>query len=149
MPNYQNGKIYKITSQQTDDVYYGSTTMILKDRWKAHKSRWKLKLKYDGAKIELVELFPCSCKYELEAREGYYIKNNKCVNQRIPTRTDKEYREDTKDKIKIQQQKYIDNNKDKISEYQKKWYLKNKKRMIEVRYWKRHSPIGILARSYF
>ena len=85
MLDYQNGKIYKITSQQTDDVYYGSTTLTLKQRWSSHIC--KIKLKYDDAKIELIELYPCSCKRELLIRERYYIENNKCINERLPSRS--------------------------------------------------------------
>jgi hypothetical protein len=41
----------------------------------------------ENCKIELVELYPCNSKEELEAREGYYIRNNDCVNKQIMGRT--------------------------------------------------------------
>lgn len=39
---YQNGKIYKIVSVSTSDVYIGSTTKDLKKRLSEHKSHYKL-----------------------------------------------------------------------------------------------------------
>jgi hypothetical protein len=36
------GKIYKITSSKTDDVYIGSTIQTLNDRFIKHKSNYKL-----------------------------------------------------------------------------------------------------------
>jgi len=40
MPDYQNGKIYKIWSPEGDDIYIGSTTEILCRRLAAHKSNY-------------------------------------------------------------------------------------------------------------
>jgi len=83
MPNYQNGKIYKIESPQTDQIYIGSTTQKLCDRMTNHRSDFKCRkgnctsfkiLEYGDAKIYLIELFPCNSKEELEAREGYWQK---------------------------------------------------------------------------
>jgi hypothetical protein len=42
MPNYQDGKIYKIESPQTDKVYIGSTTQKLCDRMTNHRSSLKI-----------------------------------------------------------------------------------------------------------
>ena len=62
------GKIYKITSSKTDNVYIGSTIQTLNDRFLKHKSNYKLYqnnkyanvssneiLKHGDAKIELIE----------------------------------------------------------------------------------------------
>ena len=51
MPNYQNGKIYKIHSYQTDDIYIGSTTNTLSRRFSEHKYR---NLKGCGTKSKLI-----------------------------------------------------------------------------------------------
>jgi hypothetical protein len=99
MPNYQNGKIYRIHSYQTDLVYYGSTTEKLSRRLSGHKSNIKSGssvsskriFEYDDVMITLIELFPCNSKSELESRERFYIENNQCVNKQIPTRTIKEW----------------------------------------------------------
>ena len=105
---YERGKIYKIYSKTLDNCYYGSTIMTLKRRLSAHKSKFKTGrycksqdvLKYNDCEIILVELFPCNSKKELERREGYYQRNFKCVNKVIAGRTDKQYYEDHKEKIK-------------------------------------------------
>jgi hypothetical protein len=39
--------------------------------------------------IILVENYPCNNKYELEAKERWYIENNDSINKNIPTRTKK------------------------------------------------------------
>ena len=104
---YDEGKIYKLVSDQTTDVYYGSTCKSnLYARFVGHKSDYKkwLKeeksnmtsfklLKYDDCRIELVETYPCESREQLEKREGYYIKKYDCVNKIIP-------KGNTKEKIK-------------------------------------------------
>lgn len=106
MPDYKLGKIYMIYSiENPEDRYYGSTTQPLSKRFfqhtKAFLSSALLFEKYgvDGCKIELIEDFPCETKEQLTAREGYYIRSNKCVNIRILGRTLKEYQEQNKEKI--------------------------------------------------
>jgi hypothetical protein len=113
--NYQNGKVYKIVSNINGKFYIGSTCMpSLCQRLAKHHSDYKTYL--DGKRhyiisfeilekgnydIILLELFPCNSKEELHSRERYYIENNQCVNKMIPTKTNKEYRIQNKEKIKI------------------------------------------------
>ena len=92
---YQRGKIYKLISNETNDVYYGSTIEDkLTNRLSGHRKNYKQFLngkcshitsfeiiKFDNAKIILVENYPCNTKYELLAREQQYIDNNVCVNK--------------------------------------------------------------------
>jgi hypothetical protein len=109
MPDYQLAKIYMLTCDNPDFVYYGSTTQrLLCDRLSGHKYEFKnnklfctskLLFEVGNVKIELVENFPCNDKNELNAREAHYIRNNKCVNKCIPGRTDKEYKQDNKNRI--------------------------------------------------
>ena len=95
MPNYANGKVYKICSYNSDDVYYGSTCLKLCQRLAKHVSDWRLFklnktyvrrvtsfsiLEQGNYYIELVETVPCASKEELQVREKYWIKNNNCVN---------------------------------------------------------------------
>ena len=47
----------------------------------------------ENCKIELVELFSCNSKEELGAREGFYIRQNICVNKIIPYKTEDEHKE--------------------------------------------------------
>jgi hypothetical protein len=132
MTDYKNGKIYKITSTETEDVYVGSTCATLKDRLCKHKSAFKTGkgrigtakniLKYANAIIELIENFPCGTKKELLDREGEIIKNTPCINTQIQGRTMTEYREDNKEKLKQQSADYRTNNKALLNDKYKTWY---------------------------
>ena len=83
MSDYTNGKIYKLTSKQTDKIYVGSTTKILNQRMHDHRTKYKYNhisnissceiLKYDDAIIELIEDYSCDSKTELEKREQHYM----------------------------------------------------------------------------
>jgi len=126
MPNYQNSKIYKITSG--DLIYIGSTTApTLAHRLAQHVSAFKkgnrnitsFQLIETGQyEITLIELCPCGSKDELHARERFHIENTVCVNKFIPGRTQKEYYIDNKDKIIERVKVYRETNLDKIKAYQ-------------------------------
>ena len=136
MVNYANGKIYKIkpVNGEDGDIYIGSTTKeFLSQRMVAHRKyykEWKnnkrtkiysydLFDKYgvENCTIILLEYVNALSKDELYSREAYYIRLLKCVNKYIPGRTDKQYREDNKDKIKEKSKVYREINKDKLKEY--------------------------------
>lgn len=140
---YQKGKIYKIISDQIDDIYIGSTTQNLSARIGQHRRNYKEYLlqkrnnctsfqliKYNDCKIILLELFPCNCKEELEARERFYIENNNCVNRYIPGRTRQEYRkkylELNREMILIKKQEYRELHRDELSKKQREYRLINK-----------------------
>jgi hypothetical protein len=122
MPDYQKGKIYKLWSPQGDEIYIGSTIQLLHIRKSHHKNKSSLcqsKIlfeKYDDVRIELLEEYPCNSKDELQKKEGEYIRNNDCVNKKIPCRTKKEYYEDNKEEKKKIASKYREDNKEKIKE---------------------------------
>ena len=92
------GKIYKLTSKNTNKVYYGSTTFVfLSMRLLNHEQcyhSYKLgKRGYQSSfdiiecgdyKIELVEDVVGTDKKDLLIRERYYIENNDCVNRIVP-----------------------------------------------------------------
>jgi hypothetical protein len=135
--DYTNGKIYKIVCNITGDIYIGSTTQPLSKRIGGHRDSAKsakcvksksIILGGDYA-IILIENYPCESKEELLKKERYYIENNICLNKQIPLRTDKEYRDDNKDKIKD----YREINKDKMKEYNKKNRDKINKNRRELR----------------
>jgi len=122
MPNYLNSKIYKIYDISNEElVYYGSTTQRLCQR-KAEHIKDSKKENFNGAsktiinnnnwKMELVQSYPCINRMELELLEGEYIKNNKCINIVIAGRTQDEYYNDNKDKIKAYKIEWRKNNKD-------------------------------------
>lgn len=123
MPNYQEGKIYKITSEKTDQVYVGSTVKPIAIRYNQHKCMYNsykkdggrvqlssfLIIDYGDSKVELVENFPCTRQEELFARERYWMDNLPSVNKvrSLITKEElKEYRHD-----------YYSANKQKAMEY--------------------------------
>jgi hypothetical protein len=135
MVNYQNGKIYKIVSNHTDKVYYGSTANTLHQRMGLHRSKYNTGtlecssreiMVYPDRKIILVEAYPCNNIHELKSRERWWIENNNCVNKQIPTRTTKEWVEVNKDKCKIKWREYRENNQEEIRRKCKEWRDANK-----------------------
>ncbi len=127
MPDYSNAKIYKLVSDNTDMIYIGSTTIKLNKRLSEHKSQFKNNNNFVYSKklfqlgvnvsIELIKLFPCNCRKELEKEEGKYILEYKniCVNKYIAGRTIKEY-------MKKYNKKQWEDNKEKIKEKRKEKY---------------------------
>lgn len=123
MPAYQQGKIYKIISDQTEKIYIGSTTKkLLCQRMANHRDKARKKthctskeiIDYGDAKIILIELFPCASLDELHAREQYHIDQNKeiCVNK-LKASTGltkkeygKQYKKDHKEHIKEYRKQY-------------------------------------------
>ena len=145
---YHNGKIYKIVDIGYNKCYIGSTTEELSMRMARHRAHFKLFLRdgkrshvrsYDlfneygveNCKIELIEYYKCDTLQELRRKEGEHIKNTECVNKQVAGRTQKEYREDNKDRVQTNAKtrwKNIEENKDKIiaqkSEYREKTEIK-------------------------
>jgi gas vesicle protein len=129
MPDYQNGKIYKITSG--DLTYIGSTTQpTLAKRLAQHVTdfkQWKdgkgknvtsfQVLDLGNYEITLIELCPCGCKDELTARERFWIETIPCVNKYIPGRTHKEWFETHKEQIKEYLKKYKGEHREEIKKY--------------------------------
>lgn len=144
MPNYKNGKIYKLYSMnEPEKVYYGSTTQTLPMRKSGHKATYKRYLggkgnfcssfdifKMDNVEIELVEKCPCEDKDELLIREKHYIKSFDCVNKQIPKNTRKEYYNDNKDKYATNIKKYHKKIPDKLKENNKRYYDKHRDKIL-------------------
>ena len=133
MPDYQKGKIYKLWSPQgtEEEIYIGSTCDELRKRKNHHKntnfcnSRILFE-KYDDIRIEVLEEYPCNNKNELIKKEGEYIRNNKCLNSHIPTRTAKEWYNDNKNYVKEYKKIYQQINKEELAKKQKNYKDKNK-----------------------
>jgi hypothetical protein len=149
------GIIYKITCNETGEVYYGSTTKSLNLRISQHKSackRWKegkchFTTSYNiidrgNYSYSLIETVECEDKKQLEAVERRYIENNECINKCVVGRTNKEwykvnkehrsechkeYYEANKDAFK----EYYEANKEAIKEYQRAHYEANKDKIKE------------------
>jgi len=139
MPNYELGKIYKIVNDNIPGkVYYGSTSQkYLSTRFSRHKHKnnkctSRELFIVEGARIELVETFPCNSVYELKNRERYYIENYECVNKKVPNRTQSELERNPEQKEKKKKkretiykeriQTYYKEHKEKIVSTQQKRY---------------------------
>ncbi len=147
--DYSKGLIYKLCCKDPNitDIYIGSTTNM-KNRKHKHKyscnnpSAIGHNLKvyefirnnggWENWDMILVEYVNCNSKQELEKEERIVIELLKPIlNIQLPTRTDKEYYEDNKKKLKEYIKKYREDNKEKLLEKQKKHREKNKTEINE------------------
>lgn len=135
MKDYSQGKIYKL--QGNGLTYYGSTCepTLARRRKTKHKSNYKRYLNGTyhyvtsfkcfeknscNPTIILVENYPCNNSDELLfARERYYIENKECVNKTIPNRTDAEYYQCNKEKIKALNSQYKKDHEEYYKNYMK------------------------------
>lgn len=133
MNNYESGKIYKLTSPETEMIFIGSTYTYLYERLQKHKTSFKLNsentsnesafqiLKLKNVQITLIELYPCNNSDELNARKRYWIDQFKdiCVNIKIFGKTKEEKLKQKKKNNK----KYHENNKEEINEKRKQIFV--------------------------
>ena len=135
MPDYKNGKIYKIECQETNRIYIGSTCQptvagrlrghvqqlacAKKGLTHAYMSSFSI-LESGNYKCLLLCNYPCNTKDELTAKEAEYIRQYKnddmyeCVNMCIPGRNRAEYRKDNAEKIKQYDKQYRKDNEEKV-----------------------------------
>ena len=138
MPDYKQGKIYKIVCNVTGKVYIGSTIEILARRLAGHRRAYKTFkegkstnvtsyqiIEQGNYDIVLIENCPCESKEELLRRERYFIESLDCVNKIIPTRTKKEYIQENIEKIRERRKQYCLENIEKITERRKQWRIDN------------------------
>ena len=135
MPDYSKSKIYKIVCNETGQTYYGSTTVPLSQRIGKHRrytgcSSWCI-IERGNYDYSLIEEFSCESKEQLHKRERWYIENNDCVNVRVEGRTQKEYKQENKEKIQEQTKQYREANKEKIQEQRKQYLEANKEKIQE------------------
>ena len=109
MPDYSNSKIYKIVNTVDEEVYIGSTTQLyLSQRMTTHRDRANnqhperlykhmSKIGVEHFYIDLLEEYPCQTKDQLLKKEREYILKRGTLNQKIPLRTNEEYRNDTRE----------------------------------------------------
>ena len=110
----RKGKIYKLVNNINDLVYIGSTsTKYLSKRKAQHKEIYLGKTRpqssnviFQGDNCEvsivLLELVTYTDKEELLARERFHYDQYTCVNKNVPNRTEKEWKLENKDRIKLQ-----------------------------------------------
>ena len=136
------GKIYKLFGSGL--TYYGSTKATLGTRKSQHKCDYNNfllgKKRYITAydiiekgdfDIELVE--DNIENEQLLTREGFYIKNNECVNKQVAGRTKKEYYEDNEEKMKAYKSKWAKDNRERIKQkYQENKTDINEKRRLHM-----------------
>lgn len=149
MVNYQKGKVYRIVSDQTDQVYIGSTCNPLSRRMTGHRAHYREYLagksqigkyssyeilQYEDAQIVLIEDVPCENKEQLRRRERYYIEiTPNCVNKQVPGRTRAEYFDENKE-IRAEKHKvYQETKKDAIAK-QRQSYRNSHKAEIAEKY---------------
>jgi len=85
MNKYQNGKIYKIHCNITNEIYIGSTYDTLEERLRKHlcfEDCISREIINRGQyKIELIKDYPCNNKEELLWEERRHLENNICINK--------------------------------------------------------------------
>jgi hypothetical protein len=118
-----------ISSQQTDQVYIGSTKLTLERRFAVHKCEAKTTDKNCRSKVLLNEFTDCRinlieyCSKENKVvRERYWVEQygNRAVNKFIPGRSSKEYKQQHSEQIKEYQK-----------EYQKEYYQQHTEQIKE------------------
>lgn len=144
MVNYQNGKIYKIVSKNTDKIYIGSTARPrLSERMTEHRSDYAYCLQHPEArrcksfdmlalgdcKIILLESYPCDSKDQLRAREQYYLD----IHQKSAINAVKSFVCKTsditvkhKDNEKEYKRQIYENNKEELKKHYSKYYEDHK-----------------------
>ena len=142
---YSRGKIYKIWSPSTDDVYVGSTCEpTLARRMAGHRKsyrHWKKTgkhyltsfeiLEHGDARIELIEACPCETRDQLRAREGHWIRaTGNRVNHRVAGRTDAEYRRDNRESLMVKCRRYRADNRGKAAARDRQYYQDNRARIL-------------------
>jgi len=143
MPDYTNGKIYKLISYSNPQlVYYGSTTQSLSQRFTNHKSDYNRYnrnvgyymssfelMRFDDVKIILVERFVCETRDELLSKENEYITGNACVNRQRAILTEDERNVESKqyrESHKTESKQYWKSHKIEMTNQQKQYRGLNK-----------------------
>ena len=162
--NYQNGKIYRVVDNAYEMCYIGSTIEKLSSRMNSHKAKYK-KYKELGegsyitvyaifdnvgignCKIELLELYPCTTKEELHAREGYHQRQENCVNKYIAGRTQQEWYHDNRERVQEQSRKWKEENYDRSRAYDKEYKEKNKEQIMQKEKEPYHCPCGCVVQK--
>ena len=140
---YKNGKIYEISSNNTDMRYIGSCYTTLNNRLINHKSSKDCASKYilecEDYNINLIEDYSCNNKRELRIREQYWIdeyrREGKNVINKYNAYTTKKKRLEQNKQEYIKNietyKKYYKNNREKLNKHNKDYYLNNREKRIE------------------
>ena len=136
MPDYTQGKIYKIVKKDDHtQCYVGSTTQTLNNRLVKHKddSRTRKSLfyltvngKWDEWDMILIEDYPYSSKKKLVEKETEYRLKIGILNTRVEGRTKKQYCQDNKEDLAKKNKEWREKNKDEIKQKNKEYREKNR-----------------------
>jgi len=139
---YQNAKIYKIVSENSNQIYIGSTIQTLKERLRKHRSDCKKEkgnctsfiiIRQGNYKIELIKDYPCNSKKELEREEGKYQIEMNCINKCIAGRGLKEsckaYYNKNKEELNMKTKKYHQEHKEELNMKSKKYHQEHKEEL--------------------
>lgn len=152
---YKNGKIYKITCDENDLIYVGSTCeKYLSNRHANHKSSCKKYyngksnyitsielVKYSSSKITLLESCVCNSVNELRMREDFWIKKLKNEGFNIVNKVgaisnpnrNHDYYMKNKEEMDRKQKEYNKKNIDKVCERQKNYRKNNKDKLRQMK----------------
>lgn len=147
--DYSNTSIYKLCCKDINitEVYVGHTTCMRRRKCQ-HKSTCYNETSrnynfnvyqfirdnggFDNWDMIEIERYNAVDGYDATKRERYWIEELKAtLNMVIPTRTQKEYRENNKEKLNEKHKKYYENNKEIFKEYKKEYYENNKEYVKE------------------
>lgn len=153
--NPENAVIYKICckDENVKEIYVGSSENF-KDRRRSHKKNCKNEIYKDHnmfvykfirenggwdnwEMIEICKANECIDKQDLHKKEREYIELLKStLNNNVPTRTDKEWREENKEILKEKKRKYfksyLEKNRDEINRKHREQYALKKSQSIQV-----------------
>jgi len=124
--------IYKICGYGM--TYYGSTRTELNKRLYQHEKAYISFLNGKCRRVTVYDILEKGNDYnitlveevndinELKKREGYYIKNDRCINKCVAGRNKKDYYRDNRGDLIAYQLHYNEINKERISIYYRKYY---------------------------
>lgn len=131
--------IYRIYSHIGDLQYFGSTTRTVLYRYKEHVQQYNKKNNHCKSNVlfdtygtvnTFVELLETCEEDNRKEREGWYIRNNECVNRAIPDRTqveyNKEYHKENRDARNARQKECHKQNRDAYNAYQREYRKENR-----------------------
>ena len=162
---YGNSVIYKICCKDESiiDCYVGSTTNFGRRIGEHKRTCNNVKSKYynrpvyrfirdngnfDNWNFEILEDYPCRNKESLVKRERYWFeKLGAKLNSNYPVRSQKEYIEQNKEKIKEYRKIHYEQNREKILENNKEYNRKNREIISEQKKEKVECPCGSVVRK--
>jgi len=138
------GRVYCIRSQQTTDIYIGSTIQTLSQRMTDHRKAYKKYLnknydymtsfeivQYEDAYIEVLFEGEFLSRNDLDRKEGKYQREMDCVNKNIAGRTKKEHYEENTNLYKKKSQQYYEKKKEHIKKLSKKYAVEHRDHILE------------------